>query len=258
MQVDRYTATKKAEDRLFEYRPADGVHVLSVIDGHGGAKAAEMIVQTLSAFCAAAGNGSDRWFRSPEQLVSRAVEEAASVTRDEWSGAVLTLTIALERGRGEQGDPLEVIWAQLGDTLAMWRNTDGEIERTPDHNCRSNPDERDAAVARGGLYRSGYIMAPDGTGGLQPGRSLGDAYMGPIASKEPDIGRARTAGPVVLTTDGVVAGLRNMPEAEREVFDELYERIESGDSLEIAVPDVCRHGVMDDITVLALRAAASD
>ncbi len=253
MQVDRYTATKKGEDRLFESRPADRVHVLAAIDGHGGAQAAELVVQTLAGFCSAAGDGSERWFRSPEQLARRAIEEAATVTREEWSGAVLTLVIALDTEDG-----VDLVWAQLGDTLAMWRNTDGEIERTPDHNCRSNPEERDAAVARGGVYRSGYIMSPEGIGGLQPARSLGDAYMGSIASKEPDIGRAQSPGPVVLSTDGVVAGLGNMPEAERTVFDELYERVEAGEALERVVPDICRQGIMDDVTVLALKADVSD
>ncbi|MFP4644680.1 MAG: protein phosphatase 2C domain-containing protein [Spirochaetales bacterium] len=253
MQVDRYTATKKAEDRFFENRPAEGVQVLSVIDGHGGSRAAELIVQTLTAFCAAAGEEKDRWFRSPEQLVGRAVEEAAVVTQEEWSGAVMTLVVVLEYESW-----LDLIWAQLGDTLAIWRNIDGEIERTPDHNCRSNPEERDAAVARGGVYRSGYIMSPDGIGGLQPSRSLGDAYMGPITSKLPDIGRAKTPGPVLLSTDGVVAGLGNMPEAEREVFDALYERVEAGDSLDLAVPAACRQGVMDDVTVLSLRRFPAD
>lgn len=261
-----FTHALKGEDRNLHRELPGGRHLLVVADGHGGADVAERAVTTIRIFfekvdVVSALDGEASWDEAAVRLLADAVEAADRVTRDEFSGAVLTAVLVAPEPDGASDNavgetpsvrPLRFAWAQVGDTAAVWRDADGGVSRTPDHNCRSNLAEREAAEARGGRYIRGYIMAPNGSGGLQPARSLGDTYMGKVTSKEPELGSGCAHGPLVVTSDGIVNGIQDSAEAEHAVFTELIERIEAGEDLDRAVSGTCPGGFKDDVTVFAV------
>ncbi|MFO8065426.1 MAG: protein phosphatase 2C domain-containing protein [Spirochaetia bacterium] len=257
MPVRTFTASVKGEDR-YVYTPInDGSTLLVVADGHGGAKCADSTVTAIQAAFQTAQTeaklrdaGND-WPVTAENLLREAMAVAAKQTEGESSGAVVTAVLASSAGD-------MVAWAQVGDTVAIWRNKEGDIERTPDHNCRSNIAERKAAVQRGGHYIAGYIMAPDGSGGLQPARSLGDEYMGRVASKEPDVGSSTLDGPLLVSSDGVITGIQGSPKAETAAFTQLLEQAEAGEDLEPSVNALLPGGFLDDVTVLVFVPEAGD
>ena len=81
----------------------------------------------------------------------------------------------------------------------------GAVHISPEHNVRSNLNERKAAEKRGGIYRDGYIwndLSSLGSG-LQMSRALGDAHLGKILSREPDIYVISNPEWVLVASDGV-------------------------------------------------------
>lgn len=249
MPVRTFTASVKNEDRHVHIQLPDGGTLLAVADGHGGADCAESVVATIEAMFQPAGSGirlsqsHEQWRSGAEELLHNAIRRASEETITKLSGAVVTVVLT-----APAADMLA--WAQVGDTVAMWRNGNGDVERTPDHNCRTNVAERAAAEKRGGRYMGGYIMAPDGAGGLQPTRSLGDRYMGRVASKEPEVGSSTLGGPVLVSSDGIVTGVQGSPEAETATFRRLLEGAEANADLEEQVGTVISDAFIDDVTIL--------
>ncbi|MBI3274029.1 MAG: hypothetical protein HYZ69_02700, partial [Candidatus Colwellbacteria bacterium] len=75
----------------------------------------------------------------------------------------------------------------------------------PEHNVRSNLEERKAAEQRGGIYSGGYIWNDLGSlgQGLQMSRALGDAHLGNILSREPDVYTIAEPLWVLVASDGL-------------------------------------------------------
>lgn len=254
MPVHTFTEAVKGEDRHLHTDLPDGTTLMVVADGHGGTDCAVSAVAAIETMFHRDGvrtrlsEAGEQWRSVAEKELRDAIARAAEETDSELTGAVVTAVLV-----SPARDMLA--WAQVGDTVAMWRSAQGEIERTPDHNCRSNVAEREAAEKRGGRYMSGYIMAPDGSGGLQPARSLGDRYMGPVASKEPDIGSATLGGGLLVSSDGIVNGIQGSVQAETAVFKRVLEQAEAGEDLEATVRAFFPGGFRDDVTVLVLEPA---
>ncbi len=254
MTPDVFTYEVKGEDRYRACELADGSHLAVVADGHGGAHCARTVVGSIGGtiehrFAMEVEGGrtlsEDRWIELARDALRSAIDVATHATSNELSGAVVTVVIA-----AGSGSPL--VFAQLGDTVAFWRGQDGSFERTPDHNCRTNQAERRAAEERGGRYFLGYIMASDGSGGLQPGRSLGDHFMGDVVSKTPDIDVAYPSGAIVVSSDGILNDVQGDSSSEEALFTRLLDEIEDGAGVERAVRKVCGGRFRDDVTVVAL------
>jgi len=232
----------KGEDRQGTAVLSDGSCLLVVADGHGGHECAEhavpIFVRTFSA----------EYQGEAKVALKRAAGAAINSTMGYDAGAVYTAVWLSSEGT-------TLRYAQLGDTFACWRRADGgAFARTPDHNSGNNPTEREAAVKRGGLYHGGYVMAPSGQYGLQPTRALGDAMMGTIIEKNPEMGVADVAAGswIIVSSDGVLGMSHTSAEAEQAAMAKLLAALERSGDLRRAVTEASEGPLFDDVTVLAV------
>ncbi len=168
-------------------------HLLAVLDGHGGEAAAEACARSMGRALRAAG-GVDA-----EGALSAAVAELVHLTEDFDSGTTLAVALVQETAA-------RVAVAVLGDSAVVVVDSRGRAVASPEHNARTNAAEREAAVRRGGVWEaSGYLRNPGSGYGVQLTRALGDAGMGAVLARVPEIYSVEL-GPesaVVLATDGV-------------------------------------------------------
>ncbi len=168
-------------------------HLLAVLDGHGGEAAAEACARSMSRALRAAG-GADA-----EGALRAAVEDLVRLTEGFDAGTTLAAALVQE-------SVARVAVAVLGDSAVVAVDSRGRAEVSPEHNARTNAAEREAAVRRGGVWEeSGYLRNPGSGYGVQLTRALGDAGMGPVLSRIPEV-YSVDLGPdsvVVLATDGV-------------------------------------------------------
>jgi serine/threonine protein phosphatase PrpC len=99
-----------------------------------------------------------------------------------------------------------IFTAVIGDSPIIIRSGEN-IWRSPEHNVRSNPAEREAAENRGGYVHSGYLFSStSGHGqGLQMSRALGDKFLRGIISTEAETAAVQVQedGYIIVATDGV-------------------------------------------------------
>lgn len=164
--------------------------LLAVMDGHSGSGAA--------ALCAREIKNDFRISRAAdaETALKRLVKKLALKTENLTSGSTLSLALVVYA-------PLQVSVAILGDSPVVVLDKQGELHLSPEHNVRSNLDERRAAEKRGGIYDHGYIFEPIGRNGLQMSRALGDAHLGKIISREPEIYTIAKPAWVLVASDGL-------------------------------------------------------
>ena len=96
--------------------------------------------------------------------------------------------------------------AILGDSPVVIVDEKGSVHVGPEHNARSNPTDREAAIKSGALYTlTGYITMPGSDRGLQLTRCLGDSYFNDILDRTPEvyIEKLNEKSIVLLGTDGL-------------------------------------------------------
>ena len=150
--------------------------LLAVMDGHGG--------ESVSEFCEKEIPDLFKLFE-PEQAETALKELVAELSlRTSHFRAGSTISLALITD-----NPRKVSVAVLGDSPVVVLDERGQLHLSPEHNVRSNLEERKAAEQRGGIFSDGYIWNDLGDlgQGLQMGRALGDARLGSILSRRPDI-----------------------------------------------------------------------
>jgi len=164
--------------------------LLAVMDGHSGAEAA--------ALCAREIKNHFRISRAAEAetALKRLVKKLAAKTEHMNSGSTLSLALVVYA-------PLQVSVAILGDSPVVVFDKQSELHLSPEHNVRSNLDERRAAEKRGGFYDRGYIYERGGIYGLQMSRALGDAHLGEILSREPEVYTIAKPAWVLVASDGL-------------------------------------------------------
>lgn len=177
---------------------------MAVMDGHNGDGASEFCFQHIDE------NFSIREGKDAEEALRELVSKLANATIDFYAGTCLTVAYVDESMH-------QVSVAFLGDCPAIVIDTDTQVHVSPVHNVRTNLKERKAAEKRGGYYsRDGYIMSPNGSYGLQIGRSLGDVQMQGVTSQEPETYTIQKPRFIALVTDGVL-------EVGQKCSDELIE-----------------------------------
>lgn len=168
------------EDRHVVYwMPTEGLqgYLLAVFDGHGGFEAADQCAKTLvEIWHTEAVDAPDT------EVVMRNVFACLHDETSSYMGSGCAASIAFIKADGS-----EVIVGILGDAPVLVKN-DG-IWHSPEHNVRSNPAEVAAVTQRGGFVSDGYCFQTYSSGGLQMSRTLGDANLDKILSREPEIFR---------------------------------------------------------------------
>ncbi len=231
------------EDRWVAERVGEAAGwLLAVFDGHGGAVAADLCAEAAAAAFAPPGPGG------ADQTLRDLVAGFEALTRGLASGT--TASVAwVDEARGV------ATVAVVGDSPVLAVDRAGRAVRAPEHNARSNLGERAAALERGGSYEAGYLFHP-GTGfGLQMARSLGDAGMGEVVSRIPDLITV-TLGPgsvLVLATDGVLDPSHQGVDARAAELLALRHREEGFAAAAVGAWAEAR-GLQDNATVVVWRA----
>lgn len=164
--------------------------LLAVMDGHGGAAVSELCEQEIRNIFKFSGS------EQSEASLKKLVAELALRTGDYETGSTISLALITDV-------PLKVSVAVLGDSPVVVYDKQGQLHISPEHNVRSNLEERKAAEQRGGIYCHGYISAPDSSGELQLSRALGDSFLGSVLSKEPDVYTIAEPVWVLVASDGL-------------------------------------------------------
>jgi len=129
-------------------------HLLGILDGHRGKDVARYCAETIPSLF-------DPDADDIEQELRSVVEKLDARTRLSEMGSTLSLAYVNESQR-------IVTTAVLGDSPIIVLTRDGTIQRSEEHNVRTNTAEREAAVRRGAIYcDDGYIMADRYGDGLQ-------------------------------------------------------------------------------------------
>lgn len=182
------------EDRSF-HKHIDGVDytgkLLAVMDGHGGSATAELCANEIGQLF------SPRSAKSVEEDLKGLVSLLNGKTINFLAGTTISIACVLE-------DHRKVSIAVLGDSPVVVFDDEGNLHVSPEHNVRSNLQERGAAQKRGGVYGSGYIWERDQEYGLQMGRALGDAHLGRIISHEPEIYTLNNPQWILVASDGLI------------------------------------------------------
>ncbi|MGI0023633.1 MAG: PP2C family serine/threonine-protein phosphatase [Nitrososphaera sp.] len=241
------------EDRLVTRSVRAGAlsgTLLAVADGHGGYETSSYVASELS-------NGLfDRLLegtKSPNEAVKRTFQflNDATFEQSRKTGAHFesgtTLSVAFI--------PEEVEKAYigiLGDSPVILAKRDGSVHVSPEHNARSNEEERKAAEERGGLFIDGYIYTKSKDFGLQMTRDIGFYAMGQVLRRYPDtyelaIGKEEA---IIIGSDGLLDPVHydTLIEAER-----LAKLVLGGAGAQELVEDALRRQTGDNVTAIVYK-----
>ena len=145
------------------------------------------------------------------------------------------------------------VWvAILGDSPVIVMDAEGKVDVSPMHNARSNPTERDAAIARGASFDGNYIYAGFSGPGLQMTRAMGDRELVRVINREPEV-YSRIVGPdsfVLVATDGLFdPSHRNLEPEIATVVDQ----IQAGASAQTLVDRAIALPTGDNVTAVLVR-----
>ncbi|MDX1535834.1 MAG: PP2C family protein-serine/threonine phosphatase [Candidatus Spechtbacterales bacterium] len=193
------------EDRVFtnlvSSEELGTLWTLAVMDGHRGEEAVTEVITNLypELLKALSNNKGDI-----EAALTEAFYGLNQLTMSIRAGTTLSCAIISE-------NESKAYVAILGDSPVIVIGEDG-ITLSPEHNVRTNTEEREAAVARGALYEDGFIGL--GMNFIQLSRALGDCDLGRILDRNPEIFTVDLdAGSVmILATDGIWRSRANYDE----------------------------------------------
>lgn len=215
------------EDRFFSGRVprSDSQRwLMAVMDGHGGAHVANICSERIGSLFRVSFKETEK----NEDVLQTLVSKLDQATRNFTSGSTLSVAYILE-------DRDQVVVAVLGDSHVLVVDREGKIHASPEHNVRTNLEERRRAEARGGFYAAGYIHSQDGEYGLQLSRSLGDRHLGGVLSREPEIYTVQRPEFVLVASDGLLdPSHRDIRALVAEVTKRLSEGASSSDLLKWA------------------------
>jgi serine/threonine protein phosphatase PrpC len=228
------------EDRAVHARIANKGCLLAVFDGHRGATTAE---KTSKALLPAFESSWDGHSGDVSAVLRETMEFLVRLTRDDVSGTTASIVFITNNAQ-------HAYWAVLGDSPIAILDSKGRIHIGPDHNVRTNLEERSAALGRGGRYVGGYLEdaeLPDV--GLQMARSLGDADLARVLSREPDIGEVPIGGSgiVLVGTDGLLSPGEG-PASEQ--LARLLQMTRKGADADALVQDALRRQTGDNVTAI--------
>ncbi|MFZ2226023.1 MAG: PP2C family serine/threonine-protein phosphatase [Candidatus Moraniibacteriota bacterium] len=185
------------EDRGLSVRiiaPTFTAWLLAVFDGHFG--------QMVSEFCSKKINELFKMtgVSRAESTLKKIVAQLDKETKNFEEGSTLSIALITERPKGMFSASIAI----LGDSPIIVFDKSGKIHVSPEHNVRTNLEEREAAKGRGGRYHPvGYIFARGYDNGIQLGRALGDTNFGKVLSHKPEIYTIPNPQWVLVATDGL-------------------------------------------------------
>lgn len=225
--------------------------LLAVADGHGGDKTASYVSQQLSdglfeRILAAGNKNLNEALRLTFQHLNDSTLELSKKTFDHYNSGT-TLSLAYVR---DDQDSLHI--GVIGDSPVILARKDGTFHISPEHNARSNEEERKAAEKRGGLFENGYLYDRSKGMGLQMTRDIGCHAMGEILLRHPDIYELaiHDGDVLILGSDGVLdPGHESTDEEVRRITKLVLEGAEAQD----LVSDALDRETGDNVSVIVYR-----
>lgn len=149
---------------------------ISVFDGHDGPdtakKASESVLNIFGkSMISAKGDVSE--------ALKETVKALVLLTSMDKSGSTLSLAYVPSSKNAAHV-------AVLGDSPVIVLDKHNEIILSPEHNARSNLEERNHAIMKGAAFRMGYLFSSEGNG-LQLSRALGNKHLSDFLGKNPEI-----------------------------------------------------------------------
>lgn len=257
------------EDRFIAQKTDSKTHMFGVFDGHGGDQVAEICREVLvklyveaardtnvrgEALRIALSNLDAYAYQIMQTNALRSGIDSRDLESSNYMKVGSTACVVLVNSNGT----LDV--ANIGDSRAIMIDSDGEavIDLTNDHKP-GTPSERERIQREGG-----FVLDVGGIdrvmGNLSVSRSIGDWYLRPWVSADPDI-NAKTYHAngknnfVVIASDGVWDVMTS-----REVAN-ILKTASSGAPLKPEMTKICRicrdRGSGDNITIVVVDLASS-
>ena len=214
--------------------------LLAVFDGHRGAAVAEQASQALRSlflahFTARKGD--------PSATLNDVFRSLHELTNKNTAGSTASVVFIPE-------DAGAIYLGVLGDSPIAIVDSTGQSHFGPDHNIRTNFREREAALARGGVFSEGYLEDPQVPGvGLQMSRSLGDVDLTWVLERKPEIERVSFGGKgiVLVGSDGLLLPRKGH---NAEQLARLLRLVQEGADAQALVTDAVDRGADDNITAI--------
>lgn len=227
------------EDRFVVHEFDEG-YLLAIMDGHGGERVAQFIKDNLLKIFSETAKESSYFDRLQETF-----SKLSLATRNMHSGSTLSLVFI-------PNDEKRAYVAVLGDSPIVIRSRESEIFVSPEHNARSNPEERIAAEARGAVFSEGYLWTKDMRAGSQMSRALGDLELDSFLNREPQIFTVdlNIKSFVLVASDGLFDPAHEETEIQIE---RLIKMIEEDLDAEELVEDALTRKTGDNVTAIVIK-----
>jgi serine/threonine protein phosphatase PrpC len=139
----------------------------------------------------------------------------------------------------------------IGDSPIILARKNGEIEMSPEHNVRSNIEERNLAIKRGGIFNNGYICDKDGNG-LQMSRDIGYHKLGDILDRNPDVYDREIfdGDAIIVCSDGLLDPGHSYTHQEAKRVAKL---VLDGADAEILVANALKRVTGDNVTAIVYK-----
>ena len=236
------TATAKGrrpyqEDRILWSSVPEGT-LFGVFDGHGGDEVAAFLAAELPKFWSAIDG--DNY----EHALHKIFVMAALTTQEFHAGSTASVVFI-------PADEQTAYVAVLGDSPVLAERADGTIFIGPDHNARSNQEERSMAIARGGIYQGGYMWSGygDNASGLQMTRALGDSGCRNFLSRAPEVFTVPLGDWLLIASDGLL----DPTHTKLSPMDVVIKAISEGQSAKQLVAHATRVPTNDNATAVLWR-----
>lgn len=202
-----YMGTRHSqEDHILWADVPEGV-LIGILDGHGGDEVASLLAHQMPRMWSAIDGDAY------EEALRHVFAMAHAVTKEYRCGSTASVVFIPK-------DETEAYIAVLGDSPVLAERADGTIFVGPDHNARSNQEERSKAVQRGGIYQGGYMWNDygDNAAGLQMTRAFGDHACRNFLGRTPEIFRIPLGNFLLVASDGMFDPKHTSREAVDDVL----------------------------------------
>jgi len=233
--------------------------LLAVMDGYNGKNVAELCKESIPNIFNPTG------FKDIKNAIRRLILELNKMAgetgyRGYSSGSCISIACIPRNFK-------RVYVAILGDVRVITLDRYENIHISPEHNVRTNEEERNMAIKRGGVYSKNYMYIPQSMAhdrspkGRQLSRALGDIQMGDIVSHEPLL-YSVPLGPksiVVVASDGMLDPIHQ--DKRKKTLHSIIQGILHGENAEDLLRRtkvIAEQNLHDDATVIVWQGPGSE
>jgi serine/threonine protein phosphatase PrpC len=241
-----YPLRKYNEDRHVNLE-INGGRLLAVMDGHGGARTAEILERSIGdVFKRSLDNHKD----DASEALRNAVGELHKLTKDQKEGATLSMVYV---PRNEN----RAYVAVLGDAPVYILDENGNLVTSPEHKISNLTEKEMEALTRKGIESDAYVfgdrLRKPGAGAINLARALGDGPFGDLLGKEADVYSVPLSEKsiILIGSDGIIYPTASKTE-QSEQPDLFLSLINGGADARSIVNMAKVNGSTDNITAMVM------